>query len=136
MNKIIPVLLLLLTGCGGNVEVPIPPTAGDFVDNQNGTGTARVFGIDFQVSVEGKGVRSEGTIHANLVEADKSEATKSFTMGDDVSVQLESIDESEVRFVFNDQNYGTLQVGDKVVIDDQRAVQVNGTPRTPATAEQ
>jgi hypothetical protein len=37
--------------------------------------------------------------------------------------------------MFNDQNFGTLNVGDKVVIDDERNVEVNGTPRSPNSAE-
>ena len=54
-----------------------------------------------------------------------------FTLGDDITVQLDSVNASEVRFVFNDQDFGSLNVGDNVVIDDERNVVVNGTPRAP-----
>lgn len=136
MHKFVPLLLLLLVGCGSNTELPIPPTGDDFADNRAGVGTARVFGIDFRVSVQGHGVSSDATFHANLVETEKSQASKSLTMGEDVSIELESINESEVRFVFNDQDYGTLHVGDEVVIDEQRTIEVNGKTRIPTAGEQ
>ncbi len=131
MQKIILIAFLALVGCGRTSAPPIPPTAGDFVKNNNGVGTARVFGIDFSVRVNSRGARTDGAIDANFADLEQSGARKRFTLGDDISIQLVSVDESEVRFMFNDQDFGALTVGDKVVIDDERNVEVNGTLRSP-----
>lgn len=127
MKKVI--LLFLLVGCSENSTPPIPPSNGDFVRNSNGVGAARVFGIDFSVAVNSSGAGTDTDIHADFVEPDESSAMKRFTLGDDVRIQLDSIDESQVRFTFNDQDFGILSVGDKVVIDKERNVEVNGTQR-------
>ena len=116
-------------------RIPAFPTTGDFVKNDKGAGTAQVFGIDFSVRVNSGGASTDFAIDANFVEPEQSSARKRFTLGDDITIQLDSIDESEVRFVFNDQDFGTLNVGDKVVIDDERNVEVNGTPRSPNSVE-
>ncbi len=135
MQKLMPILLLALVGCGSNSTPPIPPTSGDFVKNQDGLGTAQVLGIDFRVKAKSSGTSTQDAIQANFVDADKSTARKRFTIGDDIAIQLESVDKTEVRFVLNDQDYGSLNVGDKVVIDDERNVEVNGTRRLPKSGE-
>jgi hypothetical protein len=135
MQKIISLVLLALVGCGGTSTPALPPTTGDFVKNNDGVGTAQVFGIDFSVRANSGGASTDAAIDANFVDPEQSSARKRFTLGDDITIQLESVDESKVRFMFNDQNFGTLNVGDKVVIDDERNVEVNGTPRVPKPAE-
>lgn len=135
MQTILCLLLLALVGCGGTSTPAIPPTTGDFVKNSDGVGTARVLGIDFSVRVDSSGSTTDDAIHANLVDPEQSSARKRFTLGDDITIQLDSVDEAVVRFMFNDQDFGTLDVGDKVVIDDERNVEVNGTPRSPQSVE-
>lgn len=135
MKKLIPILLLALAGCGSNSTPAIPPTSGDFVENNDRVGVAHVFGIEFRVKANSRGTSAQDSIKASFVDPDKSTARKRFTIGDDIAIQLESVDESDVRFIFNDQNFGNLKVGDKVVIDDERNVEVNGTRRLPASTE-
>jgi hypothetical protein len=131
MKQIVPLLLLALVGCGNTVTPAIPPTAGDFVENREGVGTAQVFGIQFRVAANSSGASTKSSTEANFVDAGKSSARKRFAFGDDIAIQLESIDQSEVRFMFNDQDFGNLNVGDKVVIDAEQNVEVNGTARLP-----
>lgn len=135
MQKIIALSLLALVGCGGTSTPTIPPTAGDFVKNNEGVGTAQVFGIDFSVRVKSSGASTNDAIEANFVDPEQSNARKRFTFGDEITIQLESLDAAKVRFLFNDQNYGTLNVGDKVVIDEDHMVEVNGTVRSPEPVE-
>ena len=135
MQKIVPLVLLVLVGCSGSFTPAIPPTAGDFVKSNDGVGTAKVFGIDFRVSVSSGGASTEDSIHANFLDPEQSSARKRFTFGDDVTIQLDSVNEVEVGFIFNEQDYGKLNVGDEVVIDDERNVEVNGIPCSPKSME-
>ena len=135
MQKFIPLALLLLYSCSESPAPPVPSTAGDFVDNNNGIGAAQVFGIDFSIGVTSSGASTDAAIHANFIEPEQSSAMKRFTLGDDITIQLESVNESEVRFTFNDQDFGLLNVGDKVVIDDERHVDFNGNHRSAITGE-
>ncbi len=135
MQKIFALVLLALAGCGKTSTPALPPTAGDFVKNDNGIATAQAFGIDFSVRANSGGASTNDAIEANFVEPQQSRATKRFTLGDDIAIQLDSVNESEVRFMFNDQDFGILKVGNKVVIDDERNVEVNGKPHPPMSAE-
>ncbi|MDE0866081.1 MAG: hypothetical protein OSA98_20020 [Rubripirellula sp.] len=127
-------LLVASVGCNRSSTPAIPPTAGDFVMNNFGVGTAQVFGIDFRVNVAGSGASTEWAINISFTDATKSSARKRFTIGDDIVIQLDSISESEVKFIFNDQNFDNLNVGDHVVIDDEQNVEVNGESRLPKPA--
>lgn len=135
MQKITLLVLLAFLGCGRNSPPSIPPTIGDFVANDDGVGTAKIFGIDFQVHVKSSGTTTDDSIEASFLEPERSTARKRLTLGDDITIQLDSVDESTVRFMFNEQNYGTLKTGDKVLINDARNVEVNGTKRLPDSAE-
>ncbi len=135
MKKVIAIALLSLVGCSGSTEPDIPPTSGGFVDSRGGVGTAQVFGIDFTVSVNSGGVTSEQTIHANFLDAEQSSAKSKFTFGDDLTVELESLNKTEVHFLFNDEDYGILNVGDKVSIDEKGNVTVNEDTRAPTDVE-
>lgn len=134
MRTITLLALLTLVGCSGPAAPAIPPTAGDFVKVEDGVGSARAFGIDFFAPVNEDGATTEAAIDANLTDPQQSSASKRFTLGDDIAIELQSIDATKVQFRFNGQDFGTLDVGDKVVIDDERNVDVNGTPRSPKSA--
>ena len=132
-------LLLALVGCGRNSTSEIPSTtSADIVSNQSGIGTAQIFGIDFRVNATSNGASGEHVYFKsskpNSSEPDNLISRKRFTFGDDIAIQLDRISESNVQFMFNDQDFDDLNVGDKVVIDDERNVEVNGTPRLPRTS--
>lgn len=135
MRKLLPLLLLAILGCRQEVESPIPPTAGDFVSNDNGVGTAQAFGIQFRLPAAAGSATTEDLIHADFNDFDKSTASKKFTLGDDVVIELNSVDAKTVRFRLNGQDFGMLQVGNQVEIDAERQVKVNGTARSPQGAE-
>ncbi len=135
MRGILPILMLapffMLAGCNRVSTPGIPPTPGDFVRNQSGVGTAQVFGIDFRVSVSSSGASTEDEIDANFVDVEQTIARKRFTFGEEIVIQLDSINESQVGFTFNDLDFGSLNVRDQVSIDSERNVMVNGTSRLP-----
>ncbi len=135
MQRMLALLLFALAGCGGTSAPAIPPTAGDFIKTADGVGTAQVFGIHFTVSLKSGGATTDEMIAVNLTDPGQSSAKKRLTLGDDITLQLESVDRTDVRFQLNEQDFGTLHVGDKVVIDEDRTVVVNGTPRSPKSAE-
>lgn len=135
MQKIFSLVLLSLAGCGASSTPRIPSTAGDFVKNADGIGTARVFGIDFSVTAKSSGASTDDAMKADFIDPQQSSAKKRFALGDDITIQLDSVDESKVRFQFKDQDFGILNVGDKVVIDEERKVKVNGSPRLPTSVE-
>jgi hypothetical protein len=110
MQKIISLVLLALVGCGGTSTPAIPPTNGDFVKNNDGVGTAQAFGIDFSVRVNSNGASTEDAMEASFVNPEASNARKRFTLGDEVTIQLDSINDSEVQFIFNERGFGTLRV--------------------------
>lgn len=59
--------VLALVGCGSSSTPTIPPTTGDFIKNNDGVGTAQVFGIHIRVNVNSSGASTEDAIDANLV---------------------------------------------------------------------
>lgn len=138
MHRIFSLVLLaqlfVFVGCNSSPEIPIPPTSEDFAKSEDGVGKSKVFGIDFEVTGSTNGASSEDMVHADFLDPDKSGASKRFTFGDKMVIQLDSINASEVEFAYNDKDYGMLNVGDKVVIDADGNVEVNGTERMP-TAE-
>ncbi|MGB0581184.1 MAG: ankyrin repeat domain-containing protein [Limisphaerales bacterium] len=109
-----------------------PPTKGNFVKNLKGHGTARVWGIMFDV-IEPVGHASgssfEGGLHSD---PEKTDARNNFYLGDDVKIRLEKVPGRPITFELNGNRYGTLEPGDKVSIDKERSVKVNATIRKPA----
>jgi hypothetical protein len=54
-------------------------------------------------------------------------------LADDLTIELVTKDEGKlVNFRLNGRNFGDLKRGDKVVIDEERNVTVNGEKRTTA----
>ncbi len=123
--------LMVFGGCGQEEIGTYPPSSGDFVENLDGRGTAKVWGIEFEVlSVVGSLTRSqfEGGLHSD---PEKTDAQIDINLGDDVAVHLEKRPGSGITFQLNGKSYGSLEVGDKVLIDSERAVQVNDVSRQP-----
>ena len=130
-------LLIALVGCGEKISTKkvgtFPPTAGDFVKNLDGRGTAQVWGMTFDVAEPNDGA-SGSSFEGTLSHSEKTDARHTITMGDDVNIRLEKVPGSGITFQFNGENYGTLEVGDNVVIDKERNVTVNGTGHRPEDA--
>jgi hypothetical protein len=112
-----------------------PPTEGDFGKNWHPEprGTARVWGIQFEVAEPvggGAGSKFEGTVHSD---PELTDARNTFNLGEDVNVRLEKVPGRPITFQMNGKRYGTLEVGDEVSIDKERNVTVNGETRQPAS---
>ncbi|MBI1246927.1 hypothetical protein GC197_03675 [bacterium] len=119
---------LLSIGC----EQPknnVPPTTGDFIKTIDDTGTARVLGVDFHVALKSSGVETDELINLKPDEPNRSFLRKMFKMGDDINITLIKDGEKPITFEMNKMNYGTLNVGDKVEIDLDQKVTVNGEVR-------
>ena len=71
MQRIISLVLLTLVGCGGTSTPALPHTTGDFVKNNDGVGTAQVFGIDFSVRVNSSGASTDVAILAPSTQGTK-----------------------------------------------------------------
>ena len=125
-------LVLALVGCRDKNQAhppTYPPSEGDFVKNIDGRGTAQIWSIDFEVAeTVGRTVAShfEGGLHSD---PEKTNARVNITLGDDVKIRLEKIPGSPITLQFNNEDYGTVEVGDKVVIDKERNVSINGQVR-------
>ena len=121
-------LLAALSGCGEDTRDTYPPSSGDYVKNSNGLGTARVWGITFDV-VEPVGTSAGSHFDGSLSsDPEKTDARIDITIGD-VVMRLEKIPGRPITFEFGGMAYGTLEVGDKVTIDKERTVRVNGSLR-------
>ncbi len=124
-------LLFAIVGCKKREIITYPPSKGDFVTNSDGLGTARVWGIDFEVAelVGGdSGSEFEGMLHSN---PEQTDARIKITFGDDVKIRLEKVPGSPITFQLNGKDYGALKLADKVAIDKERNVTVNGAIRQP-----
>lgn len=127
-------LLLAFAGCGEKKTATHPPTDGDFVRNSESRATAQVWGMHFDVADPvgtAAGSESEGGLHSD---PEQTDARVKVTLGDDVSIQLEKIPGRPITFQLNGKPYGTLEVGDRVVIDKERNVKVNDTARPSVDA--
>lgn len=130
-------LLIALVGCGEKISTKkagiFPPTDGDFVRNLDGRGTAQVWGITFDVA-DPVGGSASAHFEGMLSNSEKTDARTKITVGDDVNIRLEKVPGSGITFQFNGARYGTLEVGDNVVIDKERNVTVNDTRHRPEDA--
>lgn len=127
-------ILAVHIGCGQNTATPYPPSSGDYVKNFDGRGTAKVWGITFDVAEpvgRSAGSRFDGSPSND---PEKTDARIEITIGD-VKILLEKIPGSPITFGFNGDNYGTLEIGDKVSLDNERNVKVNGSERKPEEAK-
>lgn len=86
------------------------------------------FGIDFEVAGADR-AESESEVHGNP----KYSSRAKITLADDLTIELVTKHEGKlVSFRLNRRNFGDLKRGDKVVIDEERNVTVNGEKRTTA----
>jgi len=124
----------VLPGCGETKTAVYPPTDGDFVKNSDGQGTAKVWGISFDVADpvgNAAGSKFDGGLHSD---PEQTDARINITLGDDVNIQLEKVPGSLITFKLNGKMYGALEVGDTVIIDKERKVKVNDTARQSESA--
>ncbi|MDA7918413.1 hypothetical protein OAK85_03480 [Mariniblastus sp.] len=125
-------LFLSPLGCNKQADIPLPPTDSDFIESTPNLLTARVMSIDFEVYTTSGGVTNATDINANFVDPDKSKHTIVLTLGDDQTIELNAVNETVVDFTYLKQKYGSLSVGDRVVIDKEGNIKVNGEVRKEA----
>jgi hypothetical protein len=121
-------LLLGLLGCERKTIYPV--SDGSFsVNSDTGMATGKdAFGIDFEV-VGADRAESKSEVHGNPKYSSRAE----ITLADDLTIELVTKDEGKlVNLRLNGRNFGDLKRGDKVVIDEERNVTVNGEKRTTA----
>ena len=121
-------------GCGEKKAGTFPPTDGDFVRNSDGRGTAKVWGMKFDVANpvgSAAGSKFEGGLHSD---PEQTDARIKITLGDDVNIQLEKVPGISITFKLNGKMYGALEAGDNVIIDKERNVKVNDAARQPEGA--
>ncbi len=125
-------LFLSTLGCQKPVDIPLPPTDFDFIENKSGILSARILSIDFLVHANAGGVSTSTDIEANFVEPAKSKHNICVTIGDDWTIDLKAVNETMVQFEFREQKLGVLKVDDQVSIDEEGNVKVNGVLRLPS----
>ena len=123
-------LIFLSAGCNPQGSVPLPPTDSDFIESTPDLLTARILSIDFKVHGNIGGVSNSTDIRASLSDPNKSKHKVFLNLGKDRTLNLNAVDENVVEFTFSEKNMGTLQVGDKVTIDADDTVKVNGKLRS------
>ena len=119
--------LMALVGCERNES---SLSAGPFkVNGTTGIATGQALGIDFEVA-GATGVQSEWDLKPG-----QSSGRVEVALADDGKIQVELLSGGRpITFQLNGTNYGTLEVGDKVVIDEDRNVTVNDTRREPQSS--
>lgn len=121
---VVVTLLLASLGCGNNAT---PVNVGPFsVDGDTGVATGQAFGIKFntargtKVEVISVALDSSGTVQRAAI-----------TLADDLRIDLQTVEGAEsATFQLNGRQFGILQAGDAVGIDEERNVTVNGDKRT------
>lgn len=122
-------LLLALLSCEGKTTYP-PVSDGAFsVNSDTGMATGNdAFGIDFEVAGADR-AESKSELNGNPKYSSRAE----ITLADDLTIELVTKDEGKlVNFRLNGRSFGDLKRGEKVVIDEERNVTVNGEKRTTA----
>lgn len=116
------VLLFALSGCqeqAGNTSVAVGPFS---VNSDTGLADGQAFGIEFEAMGASK---SEVKFMLSGNSQDSSNA--SITLADDLHIKLKTMNEGKsVAFQLNGKEICNLAPGDKVVINEERNVTVNG----------
>ena len=122
-------LLMALIGCQ---KQKVSLFVGPFnVDSDTGLATGQALGIDFEVSGASE-VKSKWDLKAGV----QSYGWTEITLADDLTFQLEKLsNDSAITFKLNGRDFGNLDEGDKVVIDEGRKVTVNGATREPEAGQ-
>ena len=123
-------LILLSSGCNQQGSIPLPPTDSDFIESTPDLLTARILSIDFNVHGNIEGVSNSTDMRASFTDPSKSKHNIVLNLGNDRTLNLNAVNETVVEFTFCEKNMGTLRVGDKVVIDENDTVKVNGELRS------
>lgn len=123
-------ILLSVVGCERKAA---PVAVGPFdVNSETGMATGQALGIAFQVAGA-----SGAEVTSDLSGSPQSSSRAEITLADDLKIKLQAMDEgNSVRFELNGKNFGNLERGDKVEIEKDRSVVVNGKNRTPAESPQ
>ena len=130
-KPIIPLcaLLLALVGCEKKAAT-LPVSDGTWtVNHDTGMATGKdAFGIDFEMAGATK-VESKFDLSGNPENSSRVEVA----LADDLEIELVTMNGGDiVAFHLNGRKFGNLKRGDKVVIDEERNVTVNGETRPPA----
>lgn len=106
-----------------------------FVKNLDGVGTAWVWDIHFHVE-ETNGRETKSQFKGMLgpdAHSERTDAVQKITLGD-VLIVLTKRPGRPMTLEVNGMPYGTLEPEDKVSIDAERTIRVNGTPRIAANS--
>ena len=119
-------ILLSVVGCERKAA---PVAVGPFhVNSETGMATGQALGIEFKVAGA-----SGAEVTSDLSGSPQSSSRVEITLADDLKIKLQAMDEgNSVSFELNGKNFGNLERGDKVEIEKDRSVVVNGKNRTPA----
>lgn len=118
--------LLALLGCDRKA-ISTSSVVGPFnVSSDTGIATGQAFGIEFKIAGA-----SGAEIASDISSSSKSSSRTEITLADDLKIKLKTMNEgTSVTLDLNGKNFGTLERGDKVEIEKNRNVMVNGEKRT------
>jgi hypothetical protein len=93
------------------------------VDGNTGRATGKALGINFEVF-------GANDVELKASKPAEAHARREIMLAGDAVIHLEMLERgSPISFQLNGTDLGALREGDNVVIDEQRNVTVNGTPR-------
>lgn len=119
-------LLLTAFGCQQQVSTALSSSTvsvGPFsVDSESGLADGQAFGVDFKAMGA-----SSVSVKFNLSGNPAQSSVSTIKLADDLSIELQTISDGDlVDFRLNGTKICDLEKGDKVVIDEERNVTVNG----------
>ena len=105
-------------------------SSGQFhVDSDTGRATGKALGTNFEVA---GATRSQNVSQLVAGKPEHISARIEITFADDLTIRLEMLEGGgPISFKVNGNDFAALKKGDKVVIDENRNVTVNGTLRGP-----
>jgi hypothetical protein len=106
-----------------------PGAGGDYVRSGDGQATARIEGIEFTVIAPGSGRTGSSSRSSVGVLPGTSETRHEVTLGD-VVIVVEGRD-GRLTLSVNAADYGPVNRGDSVLINEAREVFINGQRRLP-----
>ena len=127
-------MLAFLTGCDGNpspfsTKPAAPPfSTGSDITNLDGSATGTVWGVSLQIEETTGGVSISVDSTASAVSGTTAKGT--FKIGKD-TLEFTKDATSPIYLRVNGKDYGTIAVGDSLVIHADRSVTINGEAREP-----